>query len=32
LRMLSIGGKWMLSLSDKQKKNIFKKTTSGLGF
>lgn len=32
LRCLSIGGKWVLSLSDKQKKNIFKKPTSGLGF
>lgn len=32
LRMLNIGGKWFLSLSDKQKKNIFKEPTSGTGF
>ena len=32
LRMLNIGGKWFLSLSAKQKKNIFNEPTSGTGF
>lgn len=32
LRSLLVGGKWFLSLSNKQKKTIFRKPTSGLGF
>ena len=32
LRSVRIGGKWFLSLTNKQKKTIFRKPTSGLGF